>query len=366
MTEHFDTPPPPPGTPGTGTQPPVPPIGRPPESADFSYPNPNVPATPATAPNYNAYEQSGSIPAPRQEVQPQYDNNRAVDGFARLMGVGNFIGNHRTRKKLGKQIEQGQRETATNFADIQAQQLRASEQQRQQGQAIEQLRAVSPSEHAPLPAAPFAPPGREQAPATTPRVEYTQAPTYASQANPNMAPSLGAPRFAEQGRVMPPLPSIERRPGEHAPVLQASEQAPLNPDDLEPVKLEPGQHVEHSTWHDIVVDKHGNEVQGARHYGEGFKRSRREVIRDRAGDAAAAGTTAMAGIQQQQGYDPIVQYPGTLPSGMTTPTLPQGMPTHVDPQHQLAAQNRKSSKPGPIFWVMLVVIIAAFFAAALI
>ena len=60
-------------------------------------------------------------------------------------------------------------------------------------------------------------------------------------------------------------------------------------------------------------------------------------------------------------------YPGALPSGMTNPTLQQGQPTHVDPQHQLEASNQPTTNmTNPWFWIMLLLIIAAFFTAALV
>lgn len=355
-SEHADTPPPPPAAPGSGGQPPMPPINRPPESADFNnYAVPNMPV--GNGYNYNQYDRASASPAPRQEVQPQYDNNRAVDGFARLMGVGNFIGNRRTRNRLGKQIEQNQRETTANFADVQAQQLRMGEQQRQQAKALEQLRQTAPSaERTPLPVAPFSP--VEQAPTSAARTEYVPTPTYASQANPNMGPT----RLTES-RPMPPLPPIER-PNEAKPAAAELTEQQMNTEEQAAQAAE--SRTVRSSWHEAVVDKHGKIIEGAKEYGQGFRQSRREVIRDRASDAASIATTAMAGIQQQQGNAPIVQYPGTLPSGMTSPTLPQGMPTHADPQHQLPPASKQSGAPGPIFWVMLAVIVAAFFAAALI
>jgi hypothetical protein len=349
---HLDMPPPP--APGAGALPPPPPIDRSPAvSPDFNYSSPNMAPGPSV-PAHGAYERPVASPVSRPEAaQPHYDNNRAVDGFARLMGVGNFIGNRRTRKKLSKQIELNRRETAGNFAGIQAQQLRATEQQRRQAQTLEQLRLNT--ERAPLPAAPFA--ASERTSASAPRIEY--APTYASQANAN----IPTQRMAEQGRPIPPHPPSER-PRDVAPALAEQLEQQLAAEQL--AGTMPEQHKVQSSWHEAVVDKHGNVIEGAKEYGQGFRQSRREVIRDRSGDAAAAGTTALAGIQQQQSSSPIVQYPGTLPSGMTSPTLPQGMPTHVDPQHQLPAQVKKGTRPGPIFWIMLAVIIAAFFATALI
>lgn len=346
-TEAFgaspeDTPPPPSSAAGTGgAQPPLPPY-RPPATPDFNhYPsfNPNV-GSGAGGGGYANYERPAAPPvSQRQEHKPQYDNNRAVDGFARLLafgaGVGSFIGIRNTRK----QLREHQRQTDTNFADLKAQQLRTAEHQRQQNQAMDRLRQERPV--SPVP--PFA---------------AEQAPTYASQEN---VPA-GSIRSDERRQALPPLPKIEARPGERSvpqhPEQQVSE---------EPLEVPEGHHLERSSWHVIEVDKQGREVQDARsRYGEEFRRSQREIMHDRTADASAAGTTALAGIQQQQGYGPIVQYPGTLPSGITPQSLPQGMPIHADPQHQLPAQTKSSSKPGPVFWVMLLVILAAFFAAAMI
>jgi hypothetical protein len=74
---------------------------------------------------------------------------------------------------------------------------------------------------------------------------------------------------------------------------------------------------------------------------------------------AAAGDGLYAQTQQM-----AQQQSTSLPAGMLPPALPQGQPTHADPQHQLEAGERSNVK-NPWFWLMLMLIAAAFFAAAL-
>jgi len=107
------------------------------------------------------------------------------------------------------------------------------------------------------------------------------------------------------------------------------------------------------------------------HYGEGFRKERQqEILRDRTTDKTAAASLGGMAVGSPIGgqFGSGAQSYGTgLPSGMTTPGLQQGGPTHADPQHQLPAETKTDrAVPGPVFWIMLVVIVAAFFAAALI
>ncbi|MEK7153630.1 MAG: hypothetical protein AAB834_06780, partial [Patescibacteria group bacterium] len=159
---------------------------------------------------------------------------------------------------------------------------------------------------------------------------------------------------------------LQQRPEAQSPTPAPNpEQSPAEA--FEPYALRPHQHVEHSAWHNIVVDERGREVTGAINYGEGFQRERQqEVLRDRMGDGGVTG--GVAGQQSQYTAGQGSPYPGALPSGMTTPALPQGSPTHADPQHQLEASKRQaaSNMTNPWFWIMLLLIIAAFFTAALV
>ncbi len=130
--------------------------------------------------------------------------------------------------------------------------------------------------------------------------------------------------------------------------------------------LEQGQHVEHSAWHNVVVDKHGREVVDAIEYGEGFRQEQREVRQDNWQDPR---------LQTQSSYaqPPVVQQvigpSHELPSGMVINELPSGtVPTINDPQHQLPAHTKKSATSDisiTMLVIMVMVVIAAFFITTL-
>lgn len=180
---------------------------------------------------------------------------------------------------------------------------------------------------------------------------------------------------AEQASTAPYAPTerfspAEQRPG--TPAQQRPERQPVPPQAQEqreqpfdePLVVGPDKRVEHSAWHSIAVDRRGHEVTGAIAYGREFHRQRKhEMLQDRAGD----GTTNGAASGQPAILPPY--YQDSLPSGLTETALPQGQSTHVDPQHQLPAHGKKqvsSNITNPWFWLMLALIVGAFFAAALI
>jgi hypothetical protein len=170
---------------------------------------------------------------------------------------------------------------------------------------------------------------------------------------------------------------------------QRQEQRP-QPQEAEIVEtqnVEPQGHVEQSSWHNIVVDEHGREIAGAMQYGEGFRRERQQEVRNdpmsdapsssahrvsggsngSAGSANlfAGGTVSQQGVPTNVVYDQYGRPMQNLPSGMTNPTLPAGHPMHADPQHQLEPSFKQPSNiANPWFWIMLLLIIAAFFTAA--
>jgi len=346
----------PPQGPGNGgnTPPPLPPIhGGPSASPNFGPYNPNVP--PAMYNTYAAPANNGpqynQMPT---NAQPQSfeGNNSNVDPLARLGVVASWLRTGKERKNRIKEVGRVEKATTANFADVRAQQLRANRTQEDQARDIRQMQQQNVAqERSSAPAMPFA----EQSRAVP--SQHTEATQFVP-VNPNAQPAL-------------------QRPERPAPALTPEQQQLQNPE--QPLELQPNQRIEHSAWHDIVVDQHGEAVNDAIQYGEGFKRERQqEAIRDRMGDNGATSTSAVGvggGVaagggqaSQAQGYygpAPTPQY-SSLPSGMTSPGLPQGAPTHVDPQHQLPAHATKSAVPGPVFWLMLAVILAAFFAAAFI
>ncbi len=137
-------------------------------------------------------------------------------------------------------------------------------------------------------------------------------------------------------------------------------------------KLAPGEKMVRSAWHDVVVDRAGNVVQG-QELGAGLAGDQKveqtprdltvQAAQQQAGQfgALAAGQHAYAEYPQQQqgGYGPMIA------SGQVDPRydLPSGQ---VDPQHRLEPPKNPltTALTSPLLWVGVVVLILAFFAAA--
>jgi hypothetical protein len=356
-------------------QPPLPPIGPPSERAAYAQP-PERPAdqyayNPGMYPPQNANEYTpvqSAVNAPAERAPVQVDNHRHGEPLAVAVGLGlvaEHIGRKRGDRKQQKQIDRFAEETRQQQENAAAHYQRTQEQQRtftaeQQRQAAEMQRMRTAQERfAASPAAPYA---LENAPSTV------QAPQRFE------AAAANAPR---------PLGPIERQPGQQQGP-EGQQQTPKTPEQpFEPtpegMPIKPQQHVERSAWHNIVVDKHGHEVTNAIQYGQEFHRQREhEMLQDRVSGnptgGGGGGAAAGGGIAGQQQDQPVLpspfQYPqSTLPSGMTSPALPPGHPSHIDPQHQLPAASKKevtSNIANPWFWLMLALVIAAFFTAALI
>jgi hypothetical protein len=343
-------------------QPPAPPNNPPPETAVYAQPpeqqrygyayNPAMhPPQPTT--EYAPVQQAPNVPVERVPA----DNHRHGEPLAAAVGIGlvaEHFWNRGKHKGHQKQVEHLAQQGVQQQREASSYHMRASEQQRsltaeQQRQAAEMQRLREAQE-------------RQFAVPTSPYV-LEQAPTPQYQQPRTFEPVPGGPaRTSPEGL---PHQRLERVP--QVPV-QHPEQ---HPDEIaiEAPELKPQQHVEHSAWHNIVVDKHGHEVHDAIRYGQEFYRQREhEMLQDRvSGSPAGTAGGAAAGQQHGQPVLPPMYQQGTLPSGMTSPTLPPGHPTHIDPQHQLpAAPSKQSSGISPWFWVMLALIVAAFFTAALI
>lgn len=349
-------------------RPPMPPTGPPTESMGYSQP-PERPAPPfGYAPNMypgqpsTEYGATYSAPVPRAEQVP-VDNHHHGEPLAAVVGVGlvaEHFWNRGKHKKHEGQMEQVARQGMQQHQEIAGQHMRMQEQHRQF--ITEQQRQAA-----------------EMQQMRTTQERFAAAAPYALE----NAPSSQQPvqRFEAPGAVPhTPLSPVERPPQqrpEHMPqaIAQNGEQQ-LDQVPESPV-FAPDQHVERSAWHNIVVDKHGHEVTGAMHYGQEFYRQREhEMLTDQVAGTPSEGTADGGGATiggQTSGY-PMLQPPyqqgqSALPSGMTNPALPTGQPTHVDPQHQLPAAPRKqvaNNIGNPWFWLMLILVVAAFFTAALI
>lgn len=352
--------PPQPAAGNSGNQPP-----QPPNTPNMGY------SQPAWNPNHyghNPYlynqqaNQVGNVaPASANApAMPLETGNRdpRVGPVAALLGL-EYIGRKRADKKLerkmNKQIQQSNKQQeqsiAANHLRMQEQQQQFAQEQQRQSEELRNVQQYQTAEQAPAGAAVGPTPNTYAAPQQAGQ-QYFEAPRPAQPVNTNERP------FA---------PSEARPP---APIIAPEVQQQVADQNEQGIDLKPNQHVEHSAWHNIVVDERGNEVEGAINYGEGYQRERQqELYRDRPKDDA----TSFSG-GSSQGTSPVAPqsgvstYPGALPSGMTSPSLQQGQPTHSDPQHQLASQNDKqpSNITNPWFWVMLLLIVAAFFTAAVI
>lgn len=351
-------------------QPPLPPIGPPGETAGYAQPpehptyqygyNPGM-YPPQNANEYAPVQATANTPVERRPVP--IDNHRHGEPLAVAVGLGlvaEHIGRKRGDRKQQKQIDRFAEETREQQENATAHYQRTQEQQRaltteQQRQVAEMQRMRTAQER--FAANPVAPYALENASSTV------QAPQHFELVTANTSRPLGV---------------IERPLQQPQQGLESSPQAPKAPEPFEPtpegMSIKPQQHVESSAWHNIVVDKHGHEVTNAIHYGQEFHRQREhEMLQDRVSSnpsAGSAGMGAAAGQQDQPVLPSPFQYPqSTLPSGMTSPALPPGHPSRVDPQHQLTGAPKKqvaSNIANPWFWLMLALVIAAFFTAALI
>jgi hypothetical protein len=345
-------------------EPPLPPIGPQAEQlapydpaeqranalhAPFGYPD----RDPGTA--YAASQPTSS----RTEQSPQV-TPRHGEPLAAAVGIGliaEHIGRRRADRrlrrqntKLAEQQQQQAQEVSTTNLQAQEQHRRFAAEQRRQAAAMERMRAA-----------------QEQQVTATYNLEQA-ASTYAQ-----------PQRFeAQRGGAAGQLPAAERmhqQPEHRAPVHVAPEQQ-MEQAQEEARALQSQQHIERSAWHEVAVDNHGREVAGAITYGHEFHQQRaHEVQQDRVTATPTAGSgSGMDASMGGQQYGPVLTPPyqqsqGTLPSGMTGPALQPGHPSHIDPQHQLPAppkQQVASNIANPWFWLMLALIIAAFFTATLI
>lgn len=307
-------------------------------------PNPNVVPTPNAVP---------AMPIERPIIT--HNRDPRVPVVATLLGF-DYIGRKLNERKARHRMDHMEADQsrlqdsiATDNRLLQERQRQFATEQRHQADELQRMRTA-----------------QEYAPAVPQAAEFQPQPF-------NTAPS-GSERFQttppvrSQERPQPMRPEMSAAVPGHKPEASPAEMPDMNVDDR------PDQRVEHSAWHNIVVDEHGHEVAGAMRYGEGFQRERQqEIISGRiassssaSGGGGAAGGNSMitAGSPMQDQYgNPL--HSGVLPSGTTNQALPQG--SHTDANHQLPSAHKQSSNlTNPWFWIMLALIVAAFFTAAFI
>jgi hypothetical protein len=308
--------------------------------------------------------------APRLERMPAESHHHG-EPLAAAVGLGlvaEHIGRKHADSRQQEQIDRLAESGALQHQEADARHLRMQEQQRhfaneQQRHAAEIHTAQAVRQEMPAPAQPV-------------RYEQLSAPAtpYALEQAPS---SHQEPQRYEVARPVQPFPQAERPVQSVKQQEQVSQPESSKIEQGEPIyeegpPLQPHQHIERTAWHSVVTER-GKEVPNAILYGQEFHRQREhEILQDRiTGNPTGAGVTgAGGGIHDGQ---PILMAPyqpqDSLQSGMTSPTLPPGPLTHIDPQHQLPPAPKKqvaSNIANPLFWLMLALIIAAFFTAALI
>jgi hypothetical protein len=362
----------PPATPGYYNQPPINP-----NNPVFGYnqaPDPNV---------------SPSIPVmPIEHPAVTYNRDPRVGTVAAALGL-EWFARRRADRKLEKRVNERadehdrkqQKQTDTDNLLARERQRQFNTEQRRQADELYRMRQSQQEYSTSAPSsAEYVSPGLPKPFEASPQAKYTTASTTSH-------PGAMRPLSGNPERPGMPMQAQEVR------VMQQRGEHPQDAEIIEAQGFEPqNAHVEHSSWHNIVVDERGHEVAGAIQYGEGFKRERQqEIIQDSMGDSVTSGNGVSSnpaggsgsagsssftgggisgqGIPTQVVYDQYgrpVHMQG-LPSGMTNPALQTGQPTHVDPQHQLAPTNKQPANiTNPWFWIMLLLIIAAFFTAALV
>jgi hypothetical protein len=215
-----------------------------------------------------------------------------------------------------------------------------------------------------------------------------RAPAPAAEQRPFAAPSMETPlqhAAAEIpfGAAAAAQPSAEGRPSgqpfaaETAPkAVPAAERPPQTAHETaqelvaQAYNLQPGQHIEHATGggHNIIVDKHGHEVQNAMEYGEEFQFQRRQ---EQLRSGAFANDSSQGGQGASQDYSNGIITGLGIGSGQVNSDhdLPSGaLPTSIRKRLQSGKRENPivATVASPWLWASMIVLIIAFFIAAFI
>jgi|GEM_PF-5158540 len=359
------------GTGTSGNQPPMPPNVPPVQSFGSAYPQPNYNVWNANSPytqqqNANYYpggpigmpginpNTAPSTPITTEHV-PVYEKRSGVGAVAALLGL-EYLARKRADKRQNKLIKENAKKQQESAEALQ----RSERQQRafrteQQKQAADMRRMQQVQERFGTPTA------------LTPAA-FTERSTTSAAPAMNSMPPIHERQVPGSTEVtpMPTNPVQPQSPKEH--VVQEGLQAyrvdeytvdPMTRDQAffeqqheiqrDPLTGAPRPRAAQAQYAEQQAQAYGaqSNTYSSHQYTSGF-----------------GGGSVGSGVGQAGASNPM------LPSGMTTPYLPAGTPTHVDSQHQLPSvaprQRATSGAPGVWFWVMLALIIAAFFAAALI
>ena len=370
---------------GGSSRPPTPPSLPPHYSESSSAPEPiPVPTENWQAPQYYRPE-TGTAPGFTTEAPPvrsvanaavrQYEaaarTQGRVEGAVVAGVIGYFLGRRSANKRAEKTIREIKKEAETGAATTAINHVEAMRQLRAENKG---LRDGAPS---------------PQTTAERPPIEYPAAPLTAEQphyaASPN-APTESMPLTADgpSNNYRPPLfeaaaamPAAALRapeaPRPSQPVPEAVDNTPgaptaeVNPFADKEQEQKPDHYVR-SEWLNIGVDKEGHAI-GQQEYGRAFREETKQeqagTFRGQQDSGGASGGGAYTGPATTAGYQASQAIPSD--QALTGQSLSVGG-SSVDSQHHADAPKKQivSSIANPWFWLMLVIIIAAFFASALI
>jgi hypothetical protein len=321
--------------------------------------------------------------------------------FAAGVLTGWLIKQHIANKKLThfqkvSEQEIGKRDEQINALGLEQQtlqrQIRRSEGQALEAQAMQTAREnqarraeaaqVRPGEQAMRPPTQFEQPAATVAAMPQQPVEqarpYSQAP---EQRQFTSTPVIEAPlqRPGTGETIYTARPAMGERPANRPLTPEALPKPPV-PVEQTPqaaaeelvakaYELQAGQHLEHATGggHNIIVDKHGHEVQNAIEYGKEFQFQRRQE-RARAGAFSSSGTNGADSDNQGQ-YGTVT---GLVGSGQVDSghSLPSGTSPSTARRHLLSSGKKENpiiaTVASPWLWAALLVLLFAFFTAAFI
>lgn len=329
---------------------------------------------------------------PKVEMQKNHNGRWFVAGVI----TGWLIKQHFANKELAKvrgegaqRAEQQDQKLSTMAYEQQTmqRQLKSNEGRFQEIQAAEAARANqarhraaeqqpgSAAEQTPPPAAPAI-----EAPLQHPGAGEAVAVAAAAEA----AAVAAAPAAKEAAPANSPFTPEAAKAAETAErTAQAIQQATAQELVEKAYELQKGQHVEHATGggHDIIVDSHGHEVQGAMNYAAEFQsqqhREQGRVTSFGSGSSSTGPASSAGGVGDgaapapsaidSQAYSIVTG----LGSGQVDPShsLPGGPPSMAQRQHLLSGKKDNplaATLTSPWLWAAIIVLLAAFFIAAFI
>jgi hypothetical protein len=327
--------------------------------------------------------------APNLARMPERRENHNGRWFVAGFVTGWVIKQHLANKKLARFQEGARKEVAglnekNDHMAMEQQtlkrQVRRNEGQLQEVQAAQSAQAVRANEQALRSEQPAAAPNQQPTP---PAAAPNQAPAPAAEQlarvpameAPLQHPGSGEVAFAggrpEVGETPFSRPVTAEfvatrtpTPPEQAPNPHAEAQEMV----ARAYELQAGEHIEHAAGggHNVIVDRHGHEVQDAIEYGDEFQfQKRQEQVR--AGAFTSNNNGSPVSTDNNQAYSIITG----LNSGQVDPShgLPLGTPSPAARQRLLPSKKDNplvATASSPWLWAAVIVLLAAFFVAAFI